>query len=387
MIEKRFDVPLIARLALKEKQVQQNYRPIIAVHKWFARRPGTLFRGLLLSEFGDGHLRDLFFTSQQFPAFAIGDPFIGGGTPLFEANRLGFDVLGVDINPMACWIVQRELDDLSVTDYQGAALRVADAVRAKIEAYYQTECKHCGDDVPVKYFLWVKQHKCPSCKTKFDVWPGTLIVKDVRHVCNLVVCAKCSTLNPRQSLKPLGRCDACEEPLSLEGNYKRSVAQCPHCRTDSVFPSVGAPEHRLFAMEYHCERCKSPAIGRFFKSPDKADFNRLRAVDKAIQQSELSFVPDDLIPPGDESNRLLRWGYRTYQELFNKRQQLGLQLLCEEISQIEDPTVRAALATNLSDLVRYQNMLCRYDSMALKSLDVFSIHGFPVSLIQCESNL
>ena len=24
--------------------IQQNYRPIIAVHKWFARRPGTLFR-------------------------------------------------------------------------------------------------------------------------------------------------------------------------------------------------------------------------------------------------------------------------------------------------------------------------------------------------------
>src|ERR1035437_8438017 len=24
--------------------IQQNYRPVIAVHKWFARRPGTLFR-------------------------------------------------------------------------------------------------------------------------------------------------------------------------------------------------------------------------------------------------------------------------------------------------------------------------------------------------------
>jgi len=32
-------------------------------------------------------------------------------------------------------------------------------------------------------------------------------------------------------------------------------------------------------------------------------------------------------------------------------------------------------------------MLCRYDTVALKSLDIFSIHGFPVGLIQCESNL
>jgi hypothetical protein len=29
----------------------------------------------------------------------------------------------------------------------------------------------------------------------------------------------------------------------------------------------------------------------------------------------------------------------------------------------------------------------RYDTMALKSLDVFSIHGFPVAYVQVESNL
>jgi hypothetical protein len=32
-------------------------------------------------------------------------------------------------------------------------------------------------------------------------------------------------------------------------------------------------------------------------------------------------------------------------------------------------------------------MLCRYDTMALKSLDIFSVHGFPVGLVACESNL
>ena len=32
-------------------------------------------------------------------------------------------------------------------------------------------------------------------------------------------------------------------------------------------------------------------------------------------------------------------------------------------------------------------MLCRYDSYALKVLDIFSVHGFPVGLIQCESAL
>jgi hypothetical protein len=51
MIEKNFDIPFISDLALHEKQIQQNYRPIIAVHKWFARRPGTLFRGFCCPSF------------------------------------------------------------------------------------------------------------------------------------------------------------------------------------------------------------------------------------------------------------------------------------------------------------------------------------------------
>jgi putative DNA methylase len=67
-IENRFDIPLVAGLALKEKQIQQNYRPIIAVHKWFARRPGSLFRALALSEFGDAPLSDLYFTANDMCA-------------------------------------------------------------------------------------------------------------------------------------------------------------------------------------------------------------------------------------------------------------------------------------------------------------------------------
>ena len=100
-IEKRFDIPLIAEMALKEKQIQQNYRPIIAVHKWFARRPGTLFRGLVLAEFGDRPLAESFFQANEFPGRVVADPFMGGGTPLLEANRVGCDVQGFDINPMA----------------------------------------------------------------------------------------------------------------------------------------------------------------------------------------------------------------------------------------------------------------------------------------------
>src|SRR5512135_3030943 len=114
MIELDFDISFIGALALQEKQIQQNYRPIIAVHKWFARRPGTLFRGLLLSEFVKAPLKRSFYRAHDLGGLRIADPFMGGGTPLLEANRLGCDVIGHDINPMSYWIVRQEIEHLDL---------------------------------------------------------------------------------------------------------------------------------------------------------------------------------------------------------------------------------------------------------------------------------
>jgi hypothetical protein len=143
----------------------------------------------------------------------------------------------------------------------------------------------------------------------------------------------------------------------------------------------------MFALEYHCIRCKRGHQGRFFKTPDAADLARYADASRRRHALTPGFVPDDEIPRGDETDRLHRWGYRHYREMFNDRQLLGLELAARAVAATPDERVRNALATNFSDLLRYQNMLCRYDTMALKSLDIFSVHGFPVGLVQCESNL
>jgi adenine-specific DNA methylase len=98
-------------------------------------------------------------------------------------------------------------------------------------------------------------------------------------------------------------------------------------------------------------------------------------------------IPDDEIPPGDETTRLHRWGYERWSELFSERQLLGLGLLMARIDAVGDRDVRHALATVFSDFLRYQNLLCRYDTNALKCQDVFAVHGFPVALLACENNL
>ena len=206
-IERRFDVSLIAEMALREKQIQQNYRPIIGVHKWFARRPGTLFRGLLLAEFGQGRLEDLYFRSNDFPGLRIADPFMGGGTPLIEANRVGCDVEGFDINPMSAWIVREAIEPLDIAAYERAARALMDALRAEIDQYYRTSCPRYGDsDVPVKSFLWVKVLDCDACGATFDLFPGYLLAENRRHPADVLVCSACGDLNEVDSRKSPGDC-------------------------------------------------------------------------------------------------------------------------------------------------------------------------------------
>ena len=389
MIEKNFEISFIADLALREKQIQQNYRPIIAVHKWFARRPGTLFRGLLLSEFLDKPLREAFYQANRLEGIKIADPFMGGGTPLIEANRLGCDIAGFDINPMAYWIVKQEIEHLDLDEYVLAAGSLRKQLEKEIGHLYRTRCLLCGnEDAHVKYFLWVKTISCRKCDKPIDLFPGFLLASDARHPKNLFLCPACGQLTETADRKTPGNCQHCGAGLSLEGPAKRSHCECRECRTVNTFPdkSLGAPRHRLFAMEYYCPSCKGHHTGRFFKAPDVQDLAKADEAEERWAKTGARYVPDDEIPSGDETNRLLRWGYKHYSEMFNARQLLGLELSARLISRSTNERVRNSLATNLSDLLRYQNMLCRYDTMALKSLDIFSVHGFPVGLIQCESN-
>ena len=389
-IETRFDIPLVAGLSLREKQIQQKYRPIIAVHKWFARRPGSLFRALTLSEFGDAPLADLYFTANDFPSRKVADPFMGGGTPLIEANRVGCDVAGYDINPMSAWIVREEIRHLDIDEYERAAAALLAGLRAELEELYLTDCPLYGDkDVPVKYFLWVKQLDCEACEKPVDLFPGYVLSEDARHPKNVLVCPDCGELNEVEDRKVSGSCHSCSSVLRTDGPAGRNRCACSHCGHENRYPrgEEGPLRHRLFAIEYYNPQRKAGHKGRFFKKPDAKDFARAAEAKKRWRNSCAHFVPEQEILPGDETDRLHRWGYSHYRQMFNNRQLLGLEVSCRLIAKIKDERVRHALATNLSDLLRYQNMLCRYDSRALKSLDIFSVHGFPVGLVQCESNL
>ena len=392
-LEQQFDPTFASRLALREKQIQQNYRPIIGIHKWFARRPGTVFRSLLLAEYSGAEPLETSYWREHRLNGVIADPFMGGGTPIYEANRLGFSVLGADTNPMAFWVVRQALGHLDTQEFASAAEEVASAIEDIVGEFYKTTCLKCGLPAQVKYFIWVKTERCPTCHTVNDLFPGYVLAGDSRHPRHVVVCSECGCLNEcdeEPSKDTPIPCAECRSAVYTEGPARRQRVPCRRCGTEYPYPTKDSghpPTHRMWAMEYHCKECKPTHKGRFFKRPDADDLDRYEQARLRLLETSGLPIPDDEIPPGDETDRLHRWGYRRYREMFTERQLLGLGLLLRRIDQVPNPPVRHALLTVFSDFLRYQNMLCRYDTYALKCQDIFSVHGFPVGLIQCENNL
>ena len=387
-IEDRFDATLVAGLAAAEKQVQQSYRPIIGVHKWFARRPGTLFRGLMLAELDERSLGESFFEGHSFDGIVL-DPFMGGGTTLFEANRLGLSTVGYDTNPMSRWICERELEELDVVAFEQAGEAICRAVEQQLDDLYTTTCDECREQAPVKSFLWVKTHVC-ECGEETLLFPGPVVAgrKMKRHTHDVFVCRFCREVHQFLPGEAPADCPGCGRGYA-ETKVAKTAACC--CGREFAVRDAGAegpPKHTLFALEYHCPTCKrrEGRRGRFFKGAADEDHERFSHARARYAEMSSPYWPEVEIPAGDETNRLHRWGYRRFRELHNERQLLGLAILAEKIH-AAPKELQPALATVFSDFVRYQNMVCRYDTAALKILDVFSIHGYPVHRVQCEAAL
>src|SRR3972149_6648457 len=342
MIERHFQISFVARLALAEKQIQQNYRPLIAVHKWFARRPGTLFRALILSEDGGQRIDQTYFHGHSFSNKHILDPFMGGGTTVVEANRLGCMVTAADINPMAWWIVRQEIQDLDLPAYSEAAATLRAHLRREIGRLFQTKCPKTGKVAEAKYFLWVKKVKCGSCGKDHDLFPNHLIAQDVRHTANVFSCGHCGSFFESKNRQHAGPCPSCGKQLPTEHLAGRNRSRCLHCDAAIAYRTPSTPEHRLIAIEYHLPQgdANGSRKGRLFKAPDAEDLAKFAEAEERLRKMRPQFIPEDAIPQGDETERLHRWGYRHYRELFNARQLLGIALSCRWISQHPDERIR-----------------------------------------------
>jgi len=128
---------------------------------------------------------------------------MGGGTTVVEALRLGCHVVGIDLNPVAWFIVKTEVEPVDLEALQSAFERLADRpvswnggkpLRETLLDLYKTEAEP-GIEADVIYTFWVKHAICtvPTCGKEVPLFKDYIIAKKIPSIRynQDVTCPKC----------------------------------------------------------------------------------------------------------------------------------------------------------------------------------------------------
>ena len=134
-----FALEFVSELAEMESWRKEVHRPIYHIHKWWAKRLGSVFRAILLGSVlpETEKLEEVFYRSHDFSNLTVFDPFMGSGTTIGEGHKLGFTAFGRDINPVACESVRVALGPLNRDALLQAFAQLSSGVGERIRQLYR----------------------------------------------------------------------------------------------------------------------------------------------------------------------------------------------------------------------------------------------------------
>lgn len=124
-------------------------KPIYQMSKWWARRRSSVFRSMLIAAAtrapdDKSHAAKLvwdnYYANHQkkgaFKHLKVADIFMGGGTTLVEGSRLGMQMVGNDLNPVAWFVVKQELANVDLEQVKNLLADIEAEVKPQIIPYY-----------------------------------------------------------------------------------------------------------------------------------------------------------------------------------------------------------------------------------------------------------
>lgn len=371
---------------------KEVHRPIYHIHKWWAKRLGSVFRGILLgSALPDSkNLVEAFYQKHDFADLTVFDPFMGSGTTVGEAHKLGFTALGRDINPVACESVRVSLGPLDRDALMKAFGQLSAGVGERIRVLYQTGDAE-GQVCDALYYFWVKTLPCPACSESVDLFPTYIFVRNAypdRKPEVRVVCPECAKIFPADVNDKHSRCPHCHHEFDLHsGPASGATATCRKCR--HAFPIAKTakamghpPAHRMFAklvLNSSGEKIYLPVTRK-----DELAYQRCS---EELCRSKLP-LPTLELKDGYNTRQVLNYAYRSWREFFNDRQLLALGWLHEAILDLPDDAVRAALRTVFSGVLEFNNMFASYKGEGTGAIrHMFAHHILKPERVPIEGNV
>jgi len=124
-------------------------KPIYQMSKWWARRRSSVFRSMLIAAATKAPedkalaaklVWDNYYANHQkkgaFKHLKVADIFMGGGTTLVEGSRLGMQMYGNDLNPVAWFVVKQELADVDLEEVKRLLADIEAEVKPQIMPFY-----------------------------------------------------------------------------------------------------------------------------------------------------------------------------------------------------------------------------------------------------------
>lgn len=124
-------------------------KPIYQMSKWWARRRSSVFRSMLIAAAtrapeDPSHAAKLvwdnYYANHQkkgaFKNLKVADIFMGGGTTLVEGSRLGMQMVGNDLNPVAWFVVKQELANVNLDEVKRLLAEIEAEVKPQIMPFY-----------------------------------------------------------------------------------------------------------------------------------------------------------------------------------------------------------------------------------------------------------
>ncbi len=390
-----FPFEFLSQLAERESWRKDIHRPIYHVHKWWAKRLGSIFRGILLGCAlpSDAALLKEFYECHQF-GLSVFDPFMGSGTTVGEAHKLGLTALGRDINPVAVEAVLTAFGPMDAERIQQAMDHLTVTVGKQIKTIYRAEDSR-GRACDVLYFFWVMQSRCPHCQKHTDLFPSFVIARNAyprRKPEVEIVCPQCGDIFRCQQLKTSITCNKCRYVFDpTVGSSGGAKAKCSHCSKDFTILAAmadlqGRPEFRLYG--------KLVLTSEGYKEYLPATHNDIAAYKlcskmllKEVEQGSIQ-LPKLSLQPGHNTNQAMSYGFKKWRDFFNDRQLLALGWLQKAILEIDDKPTREALLTLFSGTLEFNNLFTSYKGEGTGAVrHMFSHHILKPERTPIEANV
>jgi putative DNA methylase len=383
----------LSAMASVEAHRKNIYRPPYYIHKWWARRTGSVFRGIALDLLlpPQESVMDAYYRRHDFSDVVVLDPFMGGGTTIGECLRLGCKVVGCDLNPVAWYLVTQSMRRADIPNLTAAYQQVSETVADPINAMYRTACSGCGLEATAQYTAWVKQVPCGGCGEPVDLHMTNVVMADMATKgAGLVDCPTCGHPWWVPAVKEQTECPACARRfVPAERRTRNTDYRCDACgREERILRALAdanePPTHRMRCLTVWCDTC-----GKLHQAPTAADLAIYEAIaDQAAEGFDELHIPREPIPPGFNTNQMRKYGYRYWNQMFNARQLLGLHMLFGAIREVADAPSRELLTLLASASLEFNSMFCGAKGLGTGAIrHVFAHHAFIPAKEPLEANL